>query len=168
MSNQDAAGRPFAQMGPRKHIALVAHDNKKDDLVRWARFNRDTLMRHDLWATGTTGRVLQEHLSLPITRLQSGPLGGDQQLGAKIVDGEIDCLIFFWDPLESQPHDPDVRALLRIAAVWNIPVATNWATADFLISSPLMSSDYRRLLIDFEDYHKRLLPTAAAIDDDKE
>lgn len=166
--DQDPPQFPFARMGVRKHIALVAHDNKKDDLVRWARFNRETLLQHDLWATGTTGRVLQEQLGLPVTRLQSGPLGGDQQLGARIVEGTIDCLIFFWDPLESQPHDPDIKALLRIAAVWNIPVASNWASADFLISSPLMSSEYNRLLIDFEDYHRRLLPGAAAIDDDKE
>jgi methylglyoxal synthase len=154
-----------AMMGARKHVALVAHDNKKDDLVEWARHNRETLLGHELFATGTTGRVLIEHLNLPVNRLQSGPLGGDQQLGALIVDGKVDCLIFFWDPLESQPHDPDVRALLRIAAVWNIPVATNRATADFLVTSPLMSSTYERLLTDYTDYHQRLLRAAADIDD---
>jgi methylglyoxal synthase len=160
-----ASRRLTATMRPRKHIALVAHDNKKDDLVEWARYNRELLLNHSLYATGTTGRVLIEHLDLPVTRLQSGPLGGDQQLGALIVDGKVNCLIFFWDPLEAQPHDPDVRALLRIAAVWNIPVATNRATADFLITSPLMDSEYERLLTDYTDYHKRLLKAAADIDD---
>lgn len=165
MDSDELRQRRFAEMGSRKRIALVAHDNKKDDLVRWVRHNRETLVRHDLYATGTTGRVLQEHLDLPVTRLQSGPLGGDQQLGAMIVDGEIDCLIFFWDPLESQPHDPDVKALLRISAVWNIPIATNLATADFLITSPLFSAAYQHALADYEDYHRRILPASAEISD---
>ena len=127
---------------PVKKIALIAHDHRKRDLIEWARFNRGTLSKHTLFATGTTGRVLAEELELPVTRLQSGPIGGDQQIGAMIVDGAIDFLIFFWDPLEPQPHDPDVKALLRLAALWNIPVANNIATADMIISSPLMSSEY--------------------------
>lgn len=115
----------------------------KRDLLDWARFNRDILARHLLFGTGTTGGMIQRELSLPITLFRSGPLGGDQQLGARITEGEIDLMLFFWDPLEPQPHDPDVRALLRIAVVWNIPVACNRATADYLISSPLLHSDYR-------------------------
>ncbi|HYB74352.1 MAG TPA: methylglyoxal synthase [Candidatus Sulfotelmatobacter sp.] len=141
---------------PRKRIALVAHDNKKRDLLEWAQFNRDLLAQHELFATGTTGTFLEEALRTPIVKLQSGPLGGDQQIGAKIAEGTIDFVIFFWDPLEPQPHDPDVKALLRIAVVWNIPVACNRASADFMISSPLMSSAYERLLPDYESYRERL------------
>ena len=131
-----------------KRIALVAHDNKKQDLLEWARFNRGSLARHELYATGPTGRLLREELGLRVVTLQSGPLGGDQQIGGKVVEGLIDFLIFFWDPLEPQPHDPDVKALLRIAVVWNIPVACNRASADFMISSPLMASEYTRLVPD--------------------
>jgi methylglyoxal synthase len=133
-----------------KRIALVAHDNKKEDLLDWARFNRSSLANHELYATGTTGRLLQQTLGLDVVSLQSGPLGGDQQIGGKVVEGVIDFLIFFWDPLEPQPHDPDVKALLRIAVVWNIPVACNRASADFMISSPLMASEYMRLVPDYE------------------
>ena len=142
----------------RRRIALVAHDHKKADLIEWAEYNRGTLVRHDLVATGTTGRLLQEEVGLDVKRLHSGPLGGDMQLGALIAEGDVDLLVFFWDPLEAQPHDPDVRALLRIAAVWNIPVATNRATADFLVSSPLMTGPYERLLTDYHDYRTRLEP----------
>ena len=127
----------------KRRIALVAHDRRKQDLCDWARFNRGTLSRHHLSATGTTGGMLREQLGLPVTCFRSGPLGGDQQIGARIADGDIDLLVFLWDPLEPQPHDPDVRALLRIAVVWNIPVACNRATADFLISSPLLSRSPR-------------------------
>jgi methylglyoxal synthase len=121
----------------RHRIALVAHDNKKADLIEWAQFNRGSLSRHDLVATGTTGLLLHEQVGLDVKRMQSGPLGGDMQIGALITEGDIDLLIFFWDPLEPQPHDPDVRALLRIAVVYNTPTACNRATADFLISSPM-------------------------------
>jgi methylglyoxal synthase len=131
-------------LGGRKTIALIAHDNKKQDLLEWARFNRDTLAGHNLVATGTTGRLLERHLTLPIEKLKSGPLGGDQQIGAKIAEGEVDSVVFFWDPLEPHPHDVDVKALLRIAVVYNIPIACNRSTADFLISSPLMSQPYSR------------------------
>ena len=141
---------------PRKRVALVAHDNKKQDLLEWALFNRDLLARHELLATGTTGMLLEDALSTPVLKLQSGPLGGDQQIGAKIAEGTVDFVIFFWDPLEPQPHDPDVKALLRIAMVWNIPVACNRASADFMISSPLMSSAYERRMPDYESYRGRL------------
>jgi len=138
-----------------KKIALVAHDNKKRDLLEWARFNRDLLAHHEVYATGTTGGILQKHLGFEVRRLQSGPLGGDQQIGAKIVSQEVDFLIFFWDPLEPQPHDPDVKALLRMAVVWNIPIACNRATADFMISSPLMDGEYQRLVPDYDVYRGR-------------
>ena len=126
----------------RKTIALIAHDNKKQDLLEWARFNRGTLALHRLVATGTTGRLLEEELGLRIEKLKSGPLGGDQQIGAKIAEGKIDSVIFFWDPLEPHSHDVDVKALLRIAVVYNVPIACNRSTADFVISSPLMSQRY--------------------------
>ena len=148
-------------MKPDKKIALVAHDNKKKDLLEWAKYNRILLAHHELFATGTTGRALEQELELKVNRLQSGPLGGDQQIGARIVDNEIDFLIFFWDPLEPMPHDPDVKALLRMAVVWNIPIACNRASADFMISSPLMDAEYDRLVQDYEEYRTRKieLPT---------
>jgi len=144
-----------SKMGKKKKIALVAHDNKKPDLLEWVKFNRQLLTKHELWATGTTGTVLKQELDLEVNILKSGPLGGDQQVGAKIADGEIDFLIFFWDPLEPLPHDPDVKALLRIAVVWNIPVACNRSSADFMISSPLMDEEYPRLMPDYSDYRQR-------------
>ena len=138
-----------------KKVALVAHDNKKRDLVEWAKYNRDLLAHHEVYATGTTGEMLEHELGFKITKLQSGPLGGDQQIGAMIVDDEINFLVFFWDPLEPMPHDPDVKALLRMAAVWNIPIACNRASADFMISSPLMDGEYERLVPDYEGYRTR-------------
>jgi methylglyoxal synthase len=141
---------------PQKHIALVAHDNKKRDLLEWVGYNQGTLSQHVLYATGTTGELLRREVGLPITKLQSGPLGGDQQIGAKISEGEIDFLIFFWDPLEPMPHDPDVRALLRIAVVWNIPIACNRASADFMISSTLMTEEYERIVPDYGHYAERV------------
>jgi methylglyoxal synthase len=142
-------------IGQKKKIALIAHDSKKQDLVEWARFNRDILAQHMVYATGTTGRMLEQVLGVEITKLQSGPLGGDQQIGAKIAEGEIDFVVFFWDPLETQPHDVDVKALLRIAVVWNIPMACNRASADFMFSSQLMTEEYQRLLPDYEAYIQR-------------
>ncbi|MFI5356432.1 MAG: methylglyoxal synthase [Opitutales bacterium] len=141
-----------------KKIALVAHDYKKRDLVEWAKFNRDLLAHHKVYATGTTGLLLEKELKFPINKLQSGPLGGDQQIGSKIVEGEIDFLIFFWDPLEPQPHDPDVKALLRMAVVWNIPIACDRASADFMISSPLMDKLYSRIVPDYAAYRMRSIP----------
>lgn len=137
-------------------IALVAHDSRKPDLVEWAAYNRDILATHRLVATGTTGNILAHELGLPVESMESGPLGGDLQIGAKITTGDVDLLIFFWDPLEAQPHDPDVRALLRVAVVWNIPVACNRSTADFLVSSPLIADGYVAQRPDHQDHHDRL------------
>ena len=139
----------------KKRIALVAHDNKKHDLIEWAKWNRRLLIEHELYATGTTGKLLEEMLEVPVHRFQSGPLGGDQQIGAKIAEGVIDFMIFFWDPLSPQPHDTDVKALLRIAVVWNIPVACNRASADFMISSTLMTGEYDRLVVNYQPYRER-------------
>jgi methylglyoxal synthase len=144
-------------LSARKRIGLVAHDHKKRDLAEWAVYNRRLLAAHELIATGTTGTLLEEELGVGVLKLQSGPLGGDLQIGALIADAAIDLLIFFWDPLAAQPHDPDIKALLRIAMVWNIPVACNRATADFLISSPLMTSDYVRALPDYQEHIDRLV-----------
>jgi methylglyoxal synthase len=140
----------------KKKIALIAHDNKKEDMLQWAKFNIETLKHHQLFATGTTGRLLEKELGLEITVLESGPLGGDLQIGACIANDEIDFLVFLWDPLTQLPHDPDVKALLRVAAVWNIPIACNRASADFLISSPLMCQEYQRILPDYDSYRQRL------------
>ncbi len=140
----------------RKNVALVAHDNCKADLLEWAEYNRRELAGHRLVATGTTGTLVTHELGLPVERLQSGPLGGDMQIGAMIAEGRIDAMVFFWDPLEAQPHDPDVRALLRIAVVWNIPVACNRASADFMVSSPLMGSAYQRRVPDYGGPTSRL------------
>lgn len=147
----------FRQVGETpKKIALVAHDDKKQDLLEWARYNKYLLIHHELYATGTTGKLLEQELGIEINKLQSGPLGGDQQIGAKIADGDLDLLVFFWDPLSTQPHESDVRALLRIAVVWNIPVACNRASADFMISSPLLSSTYQRFSPDYHQYTARM------------
>jgi methylglyoxal synthase len=143
-------------MSSQKNIVLVAHDEKKQDLLQWAQFNKALLLRHELYATGTTGILLEQELGISIHKLQSGPLGGDQQIGAKIAAGEVDVLIFFWDPLTSQPHHMDVQALLRIAVVWNIPIACNRASADFMISSPLLSSTYQRSVPDYHTHTERM------------
>src|SRR6188768_474914 len=158
MRRSKRQGSTMESLGRRKRIGLVAHDNKKRDLIEWARYNRLLLEAHDLVATGTTGTLLEDALGVGVEKLQSGPLGGDQQLGALIAEGDVDLLVFFWDPLEPQPHDPDVKALLRIAVVWNIPIACNRATADFLISSPLMTSGYTRALPDYQAHVDRSTP----------
>ena len=139
----------------RKRIALVAHDNKKKDLIDWAEFNKTVLARHELYATGTTGKLLEDTLDRTVRKLLSGPIGGDQQIGAMIATGDIDMLIFFWDPMEAQPHDSDVKALLRVAIAWNCIVACDRATADFILTSPLMSDDYHVHIPDYSNYLKR-------------
>jgi len=136
-------------MKKKKNIALIAHDERKQDLLEWADYNKGTLSKHNLFGTGTTGSLIARETKLKVKTFKSGPLGGDQQIGAMIAEGEIDFLIFFWDPLESHPHDPDVKALLRISVVWNIPIACNRTSADFMVSSHLMSEDYNRIVIDY-------------------
>ncbi len=147
------------KLGKNKKIALVAHDNMKKDLLEWASYNKDNLIKHQIYATGTTGKILSEQLNIFIHKLKSGPLGGDQQIGSKIAEGDIDFMIFFWDPLEAQPHDPDVKALLRLATVYNIPMAMNRSTADFIFSSELMNEEYERIIPDYSAYKNRKVIT---------
>ena len=140
-----------------KRIALVAHDNKKKDLIEWAFYNRTVLSQHELIATGTTGKLLEEKLKRPVKKLFSGPLGGDQQMGALIAEEKLDLLVFFWDPMEAQAHDSDVKALLRLAVAWNILMACNRTTADFILTSVLMQEDYPVVVPDYSGYLKREL-----------
>ena len=142
-------------MKKRKRIALVAHDQRKEDLLTWVEYNVDLLSRHELFATGTTGNIISEKCSIDIHRLKSGPLGGDQQLGAMIANGELDIMIFLWDPMTTQPHDVDVKALLRMSVLYNLPVACNRSTADFLISSSLFNEEYEPVMKDYSKYLKR-------------
>ena len=141
----------------KKRIALVAHDKKKKDLIEWSHYNRSALAMHELLATGTTGKLLEEKLERPVKKLLSGPLGGDQQLGAMIAEGKVDVLIFFWDPMEAQPHDSDVKALLRLGVAWNILLACDRSTADFILTSPLMQQEYETIIPDYSGYLKRKL-----------
>ena len=141
-----------------KQIAIIAHDSKKPELLTWAKSHRSELAKHKLLATGTTGTLLENNLELTVEKVQSGPLGGDQQIGAKIVEGKVDFIIFFWDPLEAQPHDPDVKALLRLAVVWNIPLACNAISADFMLLSPLMKQAYQRKVPDYANHTNREIP----------
>lgn len=147
-------GISFTQktMAARKRIALVAHDHCKVFLLDWAERQKSRLAEHELLATGTTGLLLSKRLGLPVQSMISGPLGGDQQLGAQIAEQRVDLLVFFWDPFEPQPHDPDIKALLRVAAVWNIPVACNECSADYLLSSPLMSQAHEHRIPDYQTY----------------
>ena len=143
------------KLASRKRIAMVAHDNRKTDLMEWAVHNKTVLAKHELFATGTTGRLLEEALDRPVKKLLSGPLGGDQQVGSMIAEGEIDIMIFFWDPMQAQPHDSDVKALLRLGVAWNIPMACDRATADFIMTSPFMQETYETIIPDYNDYLKR-------------
>ena len=145
------------KLNNRKRIALVAHDNKKSELIDWAVFNKTTLAKHRLFATGTTGVMLENALDQSITKLLSGPLGGDQQIGAMIAENKLDILIFFWDPMEAQPHDPDIKALLRVAVTWNLLIACDRATADFILTSPLMQQEYESMITDYSTYMNRKL-----------
>jgi methylglyoxal synthase len=144
-------------MRERKHVVLIAHDSRKADLLSWAEYNKDVLKEHNLFGTGTTGALVAARTGLPVTQFRSGPLGGDQQVGAKIAEGDLDVLIFFWDPLEPQPHDPDVKALLRLAVLYNIPTACNRATADFLVAAPLFHEPYERQVEDHAAVRKAFL-----------
>ena len=146
------------KLNSRKRIALVAHDNKKLELIEWAVYNKTVLAMHKLYATGTTGKMLETALGQPITKFLSGPLGGDQQIGGRIAEGKIDVLIFFWDPMEAQPHDLDIKALLRLGVVWNIPFACDRSSADFILTSPLMHQDYESIIPDYSAYLKRAQP----------
>lgn len=146
-------------IGKRKRIAMVAHDHKKAALVEWALKNKAVLAKHELFATGTTGKLLEDALDRTITKMFSGPLGGDQQIGARIADGHIDMMIFFWDPMEAQPHDSDVKALLRVAVAWNIIIANDPASADFIVTSPFMNDEYEAVIPDYSDYLNRDIAT---------
>ena len=143
------------KISERKRIALVAHDNRKTELIEWASANKEMLSKSELYGTGTTGKLMEQVLEQPVLKLLSGPLGGEQQVGSMIAEGKIDLLIFFWDPMSAQPHDPDVKALLRLCVVWNIPVASNRATADFLFTSPLMNVNYEAVQTDYNTYLNR-------------
>jgi methylglyoxal synthase len=147
----------YKTVSARKRIALVAHDNKKDDIIDWAKHNKTVLSKHQLFATGTTGKLLEEALDISVVKLLSGPLGGDQQIGSLIAEGKIDMLFFFWDPMEAQPHDPDIKALLRLGVVWNIPMACDRATADYFVSSSLMNTEYQAVVPDYRNYVTRKL-----------
>ena len=140
------------KLAAKKRIALIAHDNKKAELIEWAIYNKTVLAEHELYGTGTTGRLISEALDQPVVRLLSGPLGGDQQIGAMVAENRIDVMIFFWDPMQAQPHDPDIKALLRLGVVWNIPFACDRATDDFLMTSPLMHIEYEVRLPDYTAY----------------
>jgi methylglyoxal synthase len=142
----------------RKRIALVAHDYKKHELIQWADAHKEILSRHDLYGTGTTGGLIEEATGLKVNKLMSGPMGGDLQIGSMIAEEKIGMMIFFWDPMEAQPHDPDIKALLRVSVVWNIPVACDSATADFLITSPLMNEEYEAKMTDYSRYMTRKIP----------
>jgi methylglyoxal synthase len=144
------------ELPKQKRIALIAHDASKPDLLAWVKYNLGTLREHQLFATGATGKMLSESTGLAIHQFLSGPFGGDQQIGSHIAEGDIDFLIFFWDPLETQPHDPDIKALLRLAVLYNIPTACNRATADFLISSPFMYHSYTRIINQYDPRLKRI------------
>jgi methylglyoxal synthase len=146
----------IVELPKQKRIALIAHDISKPDLLAWVKFNQGTLREHQLYATGSTGKMISDSTNLPVHQYKSGPLGGDTQIGARITEGDIDFLIFFWDPLESQPHDPDIKALLCLAVLYNIPTACNRATADFLISSPFMNQSYDRILNKYDSHLKRI------------
>lgn len=149
----------FRLLAKRKRIALVAHDNKKNDLIAWAEYNKEVLAKHELISTGTTGKLIEAALDRPVKKLLSGPLGGDQQIGSMIATGEIDIMIFFWDPMEAQPHDSDVKALLRLCVAWNIPMACDRATADFLMTSPFMHEPYELGIPDYTQYLTRKIET---------
>lgn len=142
-------------LSKKKNIALVAHDHRKADLLDWASANKNILSKHNLYATGTTGKMIEEALGLSITKFLSGPLGGDQQIGSLIAEGNIDMIVFYWDPMNAQPHDTDVKALLRLSVTWNILLACDRTTADFIITSPFMDNEYQRIMPDYTDYLNR-------------
>lgn len=152
MNNTGIPKAPASKkMKKKKNIVLIAHDHRKSDLLDWCEFNSDLLSKHNLYGTGSTGKLIADKLNLKVHRFKSGPLGGDLQIGGAIAEQEIDIMIFFWDPLQAQPHDVDVKALLRIGVLYNIPMACNRSSADFLISSDLMDESYQRFLVDYKD-----------------